>query len=58
MSTEPEDTKRKTEVRYTEQGHGTCGVLHDDCPNAWKGSCDRSSPHDGSHHCGSCNSSF
>ncbi|HEX4952794.1 MAG TPA: hypothetical protein VF017_05295 [Thermoanaerobaculia bacterium] len=40
------------------EDQGECGATHGDCPNSWKGSCDRSAGHDGSHHCGSCNSSF
>lgn len=35
-----------------------CGQTHDDCPNSWKGSCDREAGHDSSHHCSSCNSVF
>lgn len=49
---------KKGEVKHTECGYGTCGATHDDCPSTWKGTCDLSSPHDGSHHCGSCNSMF
>lgn len=35
-----------------------CGIQHDDCPNSWKGSCDRDPGHSGSHHCGACNMLF
>jgi hypothetical protein len=52
------ETKDKGETKYTECGYGTCGAVHDDCPHTWKGTCDRDAPHDGSHHCSSCNSSF
>lgn len=35
-----------------------CGSTHVNCPNAWKGTCDREAGHAGSHHCSSCNSTF
>lgn len=35
-----------------------CGASHGDCPNTWKGSCDREAGHSGSHHCDKCNSYF
>ena len=38
--------------------YGDCGVIHDACPNDWKGSCDRSVGHDGAHHCSSCNAHY
>jgi hypothetical protein len=56
MTTKPND--RNDEVKNTECGYGTCGVVHEDCPNTWKGTCDRSAPHDGSHHCDRCNAAF
>jgi hypothetical protein len=56
MDNKPKD--KKEEVKYTERGYGTCGVTHDDCPNTWKGTCDLSAPHDGSHHCSACHSLF
>jgi hypothetical protein len=56
MSRKPED--KKEQVRQTEIGSGDCGATHADCPNTWKGSCDRASGHDGSHHCSSCNGLF
>lgn len=54
----PQPEKQKAAVKPMEQGAGACGAAHGDCPNAWKGSCDRESGHDGSHHCSSCNGSF
>jgi hypothetical protein len=35
-----------------------CGSTHGDCPNSWKGTCDRDGGHDGGHHCSSCNMVF
>lgn len=35
-----------------------CGAQHSDCPNTWKGTCDREAGHGGSHHCSQCNSVF
>lgn len=35
-----------------------CGALHDNCPNTWKGSCDREAGHSGSHSCSACRSAF
>ncbi|HEX6904828.1 MAG TPA: hypothetical protein VF789_34290 [Thermoanaerobaculia bacterium] len=35
-----------------------CGVTHSDCPNTWKGTCDREAGHSGSHHCDKCMSYF
>jgi len=49
---------KKEEHKHAECGYDTCGVEHTDCPNTWKGTCDRSASHDGSHHCSSCNSLF
>lgn len=39
-------------------GASECGMPHGDCPNTWKGSCDREAGHSGSHHCDKCNSAF
>lgn len=47
----------KTEEREVVKD-SACGATHDNCPNAWKGTCDRDGGHDGSHHCSSCNSIF
>lgn len=49
---------KKEEVQYRERGYGTCGAPHGDCPNTWKGSCDREAGHEGSHHCDGCHSAF
>lgn len=35
-----------------------CGVVHSDCINTWKGTCDREADHSGSHHCSSCGMTF
>jgi hypothetical protein len=40
------------------QAASECGATHGDCPNTWKGTCDREAGHDGSHHCSRCNSVF
>lgn len=58
MSKDLENEKKDNRTEFTQQGYGTCGVQHDDCPSSWKGTCDRSSPHDGAHHCSACNSHF
>lgn len=55
METKPRD--KKEQVRHAEKSSG-CGATHGDCPNPWKGTCDREAGHDGSHHCGSCNMAF
>lgn len=49
---------RETVEKLAPQGASECGAQHGDCPNSWKGSCDREAGHDGSHHCDRCNSSF
>lgn len=41
-------------VKYEQE----CGATHNDCPNTWKGTCDRSAGHSDSHHCNRCNSVF
>lgn len=49
----------RDQVPYSEKpAAAECGALHSDCPNSWKGSCDREAGHDGSHHCDKCNSAF
>ena len=35
-----------------------CGATHNDCPNTWKGTCERPAGHEGSHLCSSCKSMF
>jgi hypothetical protein len=35
-----------------------CGAIHDDCPNTFKGTCDREAGHSGSHSCNRCRSVF
>lgn len=35
-----------------------CGAPHGDCPNTWKGTCNREAGHDGSHFCDKCLSPF
>jgi hypothetical protein len=52
----PKTEKQPVEkpVKYSAE----CGATHNDCPNTWKGTCDRAAGHDGSHHCSSCNSVF
>jgi hypothetical protein len=35
-----------------------CGATHADCPNAWRGSCELSAGHGGSHLCSACKSYF
>lgn len=56
MSKKPES--KQAESKHAGQGYGACGVTHEDCPSTWKGSCDLSAPHDGSHHCSACGSAF
>ncbi len=51
----PEKTE---EAPKAAENGGTCGAQHGDCPQAWKGSCDREAGHDGSHHCSACNSLY
>lgn len=47
----------KTETMDTvENSAAECGAQHMDCPDSWKGSCDRPAGHEGSHHCDRCNS--
>jgi hypothetical protein len=48
-----QETQKKDRYSASE-----CGAEHGDCPNAWKGSCDREAGHDGSHHCDRCNGAF
>ena len=61
---EPKETAMKTknpskdEVKFTPCGASECGATHDDCPNTWKGTCDREAGHSGSHHCDRCQSVF
>jgi hypothetical protein len=50
-------TQKDSETAKT-QAASECGATHGDCPNTWKGTCDREAGHDGSHHCSSCNSVF
>ena len=56
------DTKQNTTVEPAEVArvHSAeeCGAIHSDCPNTWKGTCDRPAGHDGSHQCGTCHSAF
>lgn len=57
MSRKPED--KKDQARYSEKPAASeCGMPHGDCPNTWKGTCDREAGHDGSHHCDKCQSAF
>jgi hypothetical protein len=48
----------KKEPKPEKVHFGECGVTHDDCPNSWKGTCDRSPGHAGSHHCSKCQMVF
>lgn len=50
-------TQKDSEATKTKAA-AECGATHMDCPNTWKGTCDREAGHDGSHHCSSCNSVF
>jgi len=52
------ETREKPPANEQAKYEAECGATHDDCPNSWKGTCDRSAGHDGSHHCSKCNSSF
>ncbi len=52
------DSKTAPPETEKPKSYNECGANHGDCPNSWKGSCDRPTGHDGSHHCGSCNSLF
>ncbi len=58
MSAMTKPEKQGNDLKPAEQGYGTCGATHGDCPNTWKGTCDRESGHDGAHHCSSCNGLF
>jgi hypothetical protein len=49
-------TEAKKETRHVKSSE--CGATHGECPNAFKGSCDRPPGHDGSHHCDRCSSYF
>ncbi len=50
--------KTQNEKEEPKTAETSCGAQHDDCPSSWKGTCDRSASHDGSHHCSACNSAF
>lgn len=52
-TTENKKDEVKVAVKQSE-----CGAEHSDCPNAWKGTCERPAGHDGSHYCSRCHSYF
>lgn len=57
MNAKSED--RKDQAHYGDRPAASeCGATHSDCPNTWKGTCDREAGHDGSHHCSQCNGVF
>ena len=58
MSKAQNERDREPEARVSECKSGECGIVHGDCCNSWKGTCDREAGHGGSHHCSSCNSAF
>jgi hypothetical protein len=51
------ETRKDPEAEKT-QASQECGAEHSDCPNVWKGTCNRAAGHDGSHHCDRCNGLF
>lgn len=55
MDRKPQDEHEQ--VKHAEKA-SDCGATHGDCPNTWKGTCNREAGHDGSHHCSSCNMAF
>ncbi len=57
MVTRSEDKKDQAR-QCGKHASSECGSTHDDCPNTWKGSCDREAGHSGSHHCDKCQSAF
>lgn len=57
MAKKSED--KKDQVHYCgKHANSECGVSHGDCPNTWKGSCNREAGHSGSHFCDKCLSPF